>query len=287
MAGGQLIRLDRHPSGEMVWRDEDVIIRKTDSGIVCSGSGVSGKTISGSPKSGLPGQEENRFVLSIGPKARRPFRVDLPSGDRIWLNNASQLAYNADLRAGEDPVLDGEALFDIKKDNAFRPLRVRTKKGEVLTVLGTSFAVRSVAGEPQSKVELFSGKVQVKSQEDSVILRPQSAAVIEEGKTPRLVRLETPRAMPVWMRPREKGATFEFDNTPLAVALQEVAAWYLMNLSDLNGVAGKGSPITGRMQRSESLDNTLRTLEGIEDGRIVLQRRGDTIVVLRGKTLSD
>jgi ferric-dicitrate binding protein FerR (iron transport regulator) len=224
-------------------------------------------------------------VLSIGPKARRPFRVDLASGDRIWLNNGSQLAYNADLRAGGEPVLDGEALFDIKKDNAFRPLRVRTKKGEVLTVLGTSFAVRSVAGEPQSKVELFSGKVQVKSHEDSVILRPQSAAVIEEGKTLQLVRLERPRAMPVWMRPREKGPTFEFEDTPLAVALQEVADWYLMKLSVPHEV--NGAAITGRMKRSESLDNTLRTLEGVEGGRIELQRKGDTIVVLRGKTLSD
>jgi|GEM_PF-1939408 len=274
---GHLFDLDKYRPAEVIWAEGGLSVEKTEEGIIYRiktrsefESGSESKVVSA-----------EWHVLSIGQKARKPFRVDFPGRHRVWLNNASQLAYAPGLKDGPDPILNGEAFFDIAPDAAIRPLQVRTEKGESLRVLGTSFGVRSFARERQSRIELYSGKVRVKSHDDSLILRPDSAVLLEEGSGPRLVRLDARRSMPHWLELRNP-PYFEFENTPFTTALREVANWYSMSLSNPQHL--KGIPVSGRLPRNESLDHTLRSFEQVESGRIALQRKGDTIIVQPGPT---
>jgi len=258
---GHIVNLDKYQPADVIWAEGEVRIEKTLEGIAYRSTAAG----------------EGRWqVLSVGPKAKKPLRVDLPGGHRVWLNNASQLAYASRLKDGADPILNGEAFFEIATDAGFRPLEIKTRKGETMRVLGTAFSIRSFNRERETRVELYSGKVQVRSRTDSVVLRPASAAILEEGNGPRLVKLDNPRTIPHWLELRTS-PYFEFENTPFTVALHEVACWYSMNLSNPNHI--KGIPITGRLPRNESLDNTLRSFEQVEQGRVILQRKADTIVV--------
>jgi len=261
VSAGHLINLDKYQPEDVIWTEGTLRIEKTLDGIAYRSAGAG----------------KGRWqVLSVGPRARKPLRVDLPGGHRVWLNNASQLAYASRLKDGADPVLNGEAFFEIAADAGFRPLEIKTKKGETMRVLGTAFGIRSFNREQETRVELYSGKVQVKSHSDSVVLRPDFAAILQDGNGPKLVRLDNPKMMPHWLELRTS-PYFEFENTPFPVALHEIACWYSMNLSNPNRV--KGIPITGRLPRNESLDHTLRSFEQVEQGGVILQRSAGTIIV--------
>lgn len=95
-----------------------------------------------------------------------------------------------------------------------------------------------------------------------------------------MVRAEPGKEAPEWIRPAGKGRFFEFDNTPMGVALQEVAEWYLVDLANPEGI--EGISVTGRLSRDESLDNTLRQFEQVESGRIVLVHKADSIIIKNG-----
>ncbi len=85
--------------------------------------------------------------------------VILPDGSKVWLNAGSVFkypkAFSAKVREVE--LVEGRAFFDIKhKDH--HPFVVKTNNLNV-TVLGTSFDVRSYKREGTTKVSVVTGKV--------------------------------------------------------------------------------------------------------------------------------
>jgi len=260
---GRILDLNTFHPGEPVLKENDGVLMRTDGGMAYTGGG-----------------KYAWHELSIGSKAVQPFRVDFPGGTTVWLDHASRIGYCAGLWNGPDPMVDGKAFFEIKRDSLFRPLRIRTVSGVSIDVLGTIFSVNSAGGARASEVELYDGSVRVKSHEDSVTVRPGNVAVIHEGMGPQLVRMDGVRAMPVWMRPKTTDPYFEFENTSLSAALHEVARWYLVRLA--NPYRVKGIPITGKLPRSQPLDNTLRALERVQSGHVFLQHRADTIYIISG-----
>ncbi len=95
---------------------------------------------------------------------------DLPDGSIVKLNAGSKLFFPTSFHDGNrDVKLIGEAFFDIKRDED-RPFRIQTGNLQV-TVLGTSFNVKSYPGDEVTLVGVKSGKVSVSaSRGKSVIL---------------------------------------------------------------------------------------------------------------------
>ncbi len=84
----------------------------------------------------------------------------LSDGSTVTLNQSSELVYNAGFAKHQRNVaLTGEAFFDIKRDEA-RPFVIETESATV-TVLGTSFNVRSYPKEEVFEVFVEKGKVKV------------------------------------------------------------------------------------------------------------------------------
>ncbi|MBK9014040.1 MAG: FecR domain-containing protein [Saprospiraceae bacterium] len=98
--------------------------------------------------------EMGRFATGDSP-AVQP--LELADGSKVWLNAQSSLQFFTENEGKDRRVeLTGEAFFEVAK-NPQRPFVVKTNLGEV-TVLGTSFNVRSLPGSPTLEVNVSTGK---------------------------------------------------------------------------------------------------------------------------------
>lgn len=134
----------------------------------------------------------------------------LPDASKVQLNAQSSLKYNKDSWGAQRMLsLDGEAYFDVEKGQTFI---VETAFGEV-TVLGTSFNIYSRADGFQ--VHCTSGRVQVISGNEKVILNPDSRSSLINGK---LIKEELKEGKDIaWLN-----KTYRFNATPLKVVFESI-----------------------------------------------------------------
>ena len=150
--------------------------------------------------------------------ANGEFYMQLADGSKVWVGACSRLkypvAFNGECR---EVFLEGEAFFEVAK-NPERPFIVRTKDFSV-KALGTSFNVMNYGDENFSHTTLKTGKVEVTTAEEKVILQPGEQAFYTEHRTDvRKVEVEVYTA---WM-----GDAFRFDKESLEVILRKLARWY-------------------------------------------------------------
>jgi ferric-dicitrate binding protein FerR (iron transport regulator) len=270
VGNGRVVHPLRFKSGEVIGDFEGVRVVRTDNGVGYAISGVGGQA------SGLAATHH----INIGRNVSQAFQVSFPDGSQVWLDTNTRFAFAAPLRGEVEPVVEGQAFFQIAPHDPGHPLRIWTGKGEMLRILGTSFTVRSYAGEAQGKVELYTGKVQVHRKKDSLLLAPDQLAVMTEAGGLELQKMGPHGKIPVWTRPPAKSPYFEFQNTPLSEALHEVAVWYGQNVFNPDHV--EGVDVTGKLPRSESLEHTLQALQQVQGWHAVLKNKADTIYVSRG-----
>ncbi|WP_143307496.1 FecR family protein [Chitinophaga vietnamensis] len=152
-------------------------------------------------------------------------KILLPDSSVVWLNYASKLEW----QTGNDSMrlvkLSGEALFSIRKD-AQRPFIVQAEHTST-QVLGTEFNIEAYAGEPQVKVSLLQGKVQVQGENASeaiVLQAGKMATWRRDSKSMEVSSLEN--EVSAWT----KGFTV-FNEVPLDMALERLARknnWQLL-----------------------------------------------------------
>ncbi len=83
--------------------------------------------------------------------------IELNDGTKVFLNENSELSYPDQFGNERVVNLKGEAFFEVAKDAA-HPFIIKTSSSKV-TVLGTSFNVRSYLDEKETTVSVRSGKV--------------------------------------------------------------------------------------------------------------------------------
>jgi ferric-dicitrate binding protein FerR (iron transport regulator) len=111
-------------------------------------------------------------------------KLTLADGSSVWLNAHTTFKYpnsfNGKLR--EVQLIEGRAFFDVKHESE-HPFVVKTKTLNI-TVLGTSFDVRTSAKEGMTKVNVITGKVGVTrpghANEPAVMLLPKQEIVLNK-----------------------------------------------------------------------------------------------------------
>lgn len=152
-------------------------------------------------------------------------RFALPDGSIITLAPASSLKYpHAFAGTRRTVYLTGTAFFDVFHD-ASRPFSVYTAQ-VVTTVLGTSFLVQAVIGQPEVQVQVRTGRVQVSpratgtgSVAPSLVVLPNQQAVYSSAR--RQLRRELV-AQPVLLVPQ----AFVFNDRPVAEVLSALEKAY-------------------------------------------------------------
>ncbi|MDR0845497.1 MAG: DUF4974 domain-containing protein [Tannerella sp.] len=116
--------------------------------------------------------QDTTFLVEKGQKAG----IILPDGTKAWINSDSKLTYGNDFNRKERLLhLEGEAYFEV----APNPKRAFIVQANGLSVkaLGTSFNLKSYADEMQVSAVLMTGKLEVKSADDEIILYPNEKII--------------------------------------------------------------------------------------------------------------
>ncbi len=126
--------------------------------------------------------EENVPMYELKVPAGQQLNITLVDGSKVWLNSMTTLRYPAIFTGGERRIeIDGEGYFEVAKDEE-KPFRVQTSKG-IVEVLGTEFNVDAYSQCKVFTTALISGKVKIKSGENSYYLNPDQIACCNEDGT--------------------------------------------------------------------------------------------------------
>ncbi len=119
--------------------------------------------------------------LSIKTEKGKKVVATLPDGTEVFLNAGSELEYPEKFSdTSRIAILRGEAYFNVMRDT-LRPFRVITARANV-TVLGTSFNVKSFSEENVTTVTVEEGKVKVSvnDTERFVVLTADMQAIVDD-----------------------------------------------------------------------------------------------------------
>jgi ferric-dicitrate binding protein FerR (iron transport regulator) len=96
-------------------------------------------------------------------------QVILPDGTHVCLNSGSEITYTSDFnQTNRNIKLKGEAFFDVKKSASYG-FTVEVNSIDI-QVLGTAFNVSAYDEDPDIKVSLERGKVEVRQNKDKQLL---------------------------------------------------------------------------------------------------------------------
>lgn len=107
-------------------------------------------------------------------------KVVLPDGSQVWINESSTLKYPKEFSTKNRNVyLDGEAYFEVVKNPA-APFVVNSKS-VCVTVLGTTFNLKSSASELFAEATLIEGEIKIKGNNDEgqIVLLPNQTAEVD------------------------------------------------------------------------------------------------------------
>jgi ferric-dicitrate binding protein FerR (iron transport regulator) len=214
----------------------------------------------------------NMIKLSVGRGAS--YRIELPDGSAVWLNEESELEYPDRFDAGARRVrLSGEAFFDVAADTE-RPFEVALAEGINVSVLGTRFNIDDYRDTRRLAVTLVEGSVEVSGYEHTFTLAPNQQATFErETRAAEVKEVEDAAAYAIWIH-----GMFDFDKQPLSAVLDAVAEWYDIQIiyrrSDVRGF----DEVTIHTERDGDYTNILNIIArmtglgySVTDGRIYIE----------------
>lgn len=205
-------------------------------------------------------------------------RVALPDGSFVTLAPGTTLRYHRVGASGHRVAyLKGEALFDVFHDEQ-HPFSVLTDQ-VVSTVLGTSFRVRAVAGQPDVQVQVLTGAVRVSPRTQvagaalvaGVVVRPNQQAVYSPVRRQLWRELV---AQPVQLAAQ----SFVFDDQPVTEVLKALSAAYGVEIR-YDAEALRNCTLNLRLGREPLFDKLNLVCEALgaryetADGRIIFHGR--------------
>jgi transmembrane sensor len=135
--------------------------------------------------------------------------VFLPDSSKVFLRGATQLSYQLS-QPNRAVHLKGQAFFQVVRDEQ-HPFLIYLE-GVTVKVLGTSFFVKAVAGEPL-EVSVVSGMVEVQYEIQRFLLKKGEQISISQDEEPLLSMNENPNYLS-WQH-----GTLSFQQTPLQEVL--------------------------------------------------------------------
>lgn len=194
----------------------------------------------------------------------------LSDGTKVWINADTKLKFPVTFsKMKREVYLEGEAYFEVKKDNK-RPFIVKTTSSNI-RVLGTGFNIKSYKGELESTT-LVHGKVKVSDNfNNTVVLNPGEQAIIK-GNNIEVTEVET-MYYTAW-----KDGFFMFKDTRVEDILMQLSRWYGFEYFYQNRDVAE-IKITTMLKRFDSFDKIIEILEQIDV--IKLNQKGRTVIVSR------
>jgi len=202
------------------------------------------------------------LIVSSGEQIKQEV---LPDGSQITLNKQSTITY-AGNRKERKVQLEGEAFFNIAQDPG-KPFVIKVNEVTV-TVLGTSFNVKSTNGKTEVIVE--TGAVEVTKNHNSVQLKPHEKVVITAAETAPTKQSNTDELYSYY-----RTQTFVCNNTPLWKLVEILNEAYGVNIVIANPEK-RNLQINSTFTNS-SLDSTLQVIGLTYE--IAVEKQGSQIIL--------
>lgn len=160
----------------------------------------------------------------ISTKQGERANIDLGDGTRVFLNADSKLTV-PDTFGGHQRVveLSGQAFFDVEPDKN-RPFYIKTSNA-VIEVVGTEFDVKSYADDPDVRVVVQEGTVELKKAADEdemlVLNKGYMGSLSRDAGNLHLEQVEDLGVYTGW-----RDGRLVFQNTPFQDVLSHIKRWY-------------------------------------------------------------
>lgn len=239
---GQQINLDTIGNGKII-KQGNTSITKSDSGSLVYITDRQQYTTAATITS---------YNMLTTPRAGQ-YKVTLPDGTKVSLNNASSLRYPIAFSGSTRTVeVTGEAYFQVAKD-AKHPFIVYTnERTQKIEVLGTSFNICAYPGESRSRTTLITGMVKVTRAGRSEVLKPNEALVIMSNSWQHLTDIDADADI-AW----EKGM-LHFTNASLEDVMHQLERWYDVTVKIQGTIPAH--QFNNSILRSNTLEQTLNLL---------------------------
>ncbi len=197
------------------------------------------------------------------------YSLILSDGTTVILNSETRMRFPNTFTGTERKIfLSGEAYFDVVRDEN-HPFLVEFQGGNI-RVLGTQFNVKAYMGQ-NTFATLVSGKVEVSSGRDSVLLQPGELCEIATADRSLSVREADLMAVLAW-----KNGEFVFKNALLNQVMDELARWYdaeiVCESSELQGMR-----FHIYMDRTKTLEEALQVISKMGD--ITYEIAGKKVII--------
>jgi ferric-dicitrate binding protein FerR (iron transport regulator) len=191
------------------------------------------------------------FNTMITPRGGE-YQLVLSDGTKVWLNAASSIRYPTRFTGPERKVyLQGEAYLEVARD-VQHPFKVCTPKTDI-TVLGTSFNIKSYADETYERTSLVDGRVRVATKTgDAVTLLPGMQSMMTSSLQSGDADLEEALA---W-----RNGLFVFEHESLESICRKLSRWYNVDFR-FDDPSVKRLRFTGRVKRDDHITGLLHMLE--------------------------
>ncbi len=215
--------------------------------------------------------KEMQYNTLYNPRGSKVIDMKLSDGSHVWLNAGSSVIYPVAFIGNERKVtVDGEAYFEIAHDAA-KPFKV--SKGDMMVeVLGTHFNVNAYNDEPDLKVTLIEGAVNVTNGTAKTQLKPGQQTVLNNK-----VQLSPATAVNTDEIIAWKDGLFHFESADLKSILREFARWY--NIEIVYEGPVKNRKFFAIVKRSSTLKSVL---EMLQDNNIEYHIEGKKLIVKSG-----
>jgi transmembrane sensor len=239
----------------MLANGNKIVLDTAGNGTVASQAGVdivlnNGALAYGQSRSDEAGAEALNTVLT--PRGRQ-FSIVLPDGSKVWINAESSLRFPVHFSGKERQVqLTGEAYFEVA-ENPSKPFKVSVNNETEVLVLGTSFNINAYAGQPRAKATLITGKVNIRSGKEAVVLAPGQEASIA-GNITIVDNADINKAI-AW-----KNGAFDFNNTTIEELAAQLERWYDIEVTYDQHISQ--IPFGGKISRKVSLKTLVRLMDG-------------------------
>lgn len=195
----------------------------------------------------------------------------LNDGSIVTLNAKSRLTYPSKFEDKNREVnLSGEAFFEIEK-NPDKPFIIHTDAIDV-TVLGTSFNVRSLDNESIASVTVATGIVRINSNGNSIQLVEGEKGILDKQSGKLFKVVNNDKNYLSW-----KTKTFQFDNLPLTDVINILNNAYQSSI-ELKNSDIVNCPVTVEFEK-QSLNSILEVLKATLDLEI---EKNDNVILLSG-----
>ena len=212
-----------------------------------------------------PVVEYNEIIVPRGGE----YTLTLVDGTTVILNSETRMRFPNTFVGTERKIfLSGEAYFDVTRDEN-RPFLVEFQGGKV-KVLGTQFNVQAYLGQ-NTFATLVSGKVEVSSGRDSVVLHPGELCEIASVDRTLSVREADMMSVLAW-----KNGEFVFKDASLEQIVRALSRWYDTEIEyDASELQDMKFHIY--MDRAKTLEEALQVISRM--GEVTYEIVGEKVII--------